>query len=190
VRFLAGFLSGLVLVAVALAGAVYGYGAAFNVAAAEPHAGFASWAFSAVMQRSVKARAQAVTPPPVPPSQKIGEAFRNFNEMCVQCHGAPGREPSVVGKGLNPRPPPLSDAVRRWDRAELFWIVKNGIKMTGMPAFGPTHSDEELWLLVAFLERLPNTNPEQFKEMEEKFAQPAQAQQPRQGEQPQQGHRH
>src|SRR2546423_13483863 len=58
--------------------------------------------------------------------------------MCVQCHGAPGRDPGIVGKGLRPPPPVLSEAVRPWDRAELFWIVKNGIKMTGMPASGPT----------------------------------------------------
>jgi mono/diheme cytochrome c family protein len=114
-------------------------------------------------------RAQTITPPPVPPSQKIGEAFRTFNEMCVQCHSAPGKEPTMVGKGLNPPPPKLSDAAQRWSRAELFWIVKNGIKMTGMPAFGPTHSDEELWLVVAFLQRLPNISPEEFKEMADKF---------------------
>lgn len=92
-----------------------------------------------------------------------------FDDMCVQCHGAPGKDPSIVGKGLNPPPPWLPGTVQRWTRAELFWIVKNGVKMTGMPAFGPTHSDEDLWLLVAFLQRLPNIKPEEFRELSEKF---------------------
>jgi mono/diheme cytochrome c family protein len=166
-KYLGGFFAGLIVVA--LAGAVFIYGGWYNVAAIEPHSGLMHWALTTAMQNSVRGQAKSVTPPPVPPSQKIGEAFRSYDEMCRQCHGAPGKEPAVIGKGLQPPPPVLSDAVRRWDRAELFWIVKNGIRMTGMPAFGPTHSDEDLWLLVAFLQRLPNLTAEQYAEMEQRF---------------------
>lgn len=174
--FLVGFVSAFI--AIAAAGAAYIYSGHFNVAATEPESLLMQWALSSTKDRSVSARARAVTPPPGPPSQKIGEAFLSFSEMCVQCHGAPGKEPGMIGKGLQPSPPALAEAVRRWDRAELFWIVKNGIKMTGMPAFAPTHSDEQLWLLVAFLERLPNLTPEQYKEMEQKFGAAAEKQQP------------
>src|SRR5712691_1216308 len=142
-KFLADFVAAFV--ALILAGAVFIYGGFYDVAAVEPHGYLAHWVLNTTMQRSVRARARAITPPPEPLSQKIGEAFRNYNEMCASCHGAPGREPGVVGKGLQPSPPVLSEAVRRWDRAEVFWIVKNGIKMTGMPAFGPTHSDGDIW---------------------------------------------
>jgi mono/diheme cytochrome c family protein len=167
VKLLAGFVLGVV--AVALAGVSYVYSGFHNVAAVEPHAPIVNWAFTTTMQRSVIARAQTITPPPIPNSQKIGEAFQAFDEMCVQCHGAPGKEPSVIGKGLQPLAPVLGDAAHRWKRAELFWIVKNGIKMTGMPAFGPTHSDEQIWLLVAFLQRFPNITSAEYKEMEEKY---------------------
>lgn len=115
---LAGFLLGLG--AVIVAAVVYVYSGTFNVAAVEPHTALEVWALNTAMERSVKARAQAITPPPIPPSQKTGEAFRMFDDMCVQCHGAPGREPTMVGKGLNPPPPRLSDTVQRWSRAELF----------------------------------------------------------------------
>ena len=64
--------------------------------------------------------------------------------MCVVCHGAPGKEPSYIRQGLRPEPPNLAESSKRWGGAELFWIIKNGIKMTGMPAFGPTHQDEEI----------------------------------------------
>jgi mono/diheme cytochrome c family protein len=65
--------------------------------------------------------------------------------------------------GLNPPAPELSEAAGDWTPAELFWIVKNGVKMTGMPSFAPTHSDHELWAVVAFLEKLKKMDPAQYK---------------------------
>jgi len=87
--------------------------------------------------------------------------------MCVICHGAPGKEQSEISKGLHPSPPDLAEAPRRWNSAQLFWIVKNGIKMTGMPAFGPTHSDNQLWDLVAFVQKLPSLSPDQYNQMQQ-----------------------
>ena len=71
-----------------------------------------------------------------------------------------------IGKGLNPEPPYLADTVGRWTAPELFWIVKNGIRMTGMPSFGGTHADAELKAAVAFIQRLPRMTPEQYAEFE------------------------
>ena len=82
--------------------------------------------------------------------------------MCVQCHGAPGKERGEIGKGLTPRPPSLIDAVPLWSSSELFWIVKNGIQMTGMPAFGPTHDDDRIWAIVSFVQQLPRMSPTQY----------------------------
>lgn len=166
-KVVAGFVLGLLTVALAAAG--YIYAGLYNVAALEPHAPLTHWALATGMQRSVKAQARSITPPPMPQGQKIGQAFRAFAEMCVVCHGAPGKEPGVVGKGLQPPPPTLNEAAHRWSRAELFWIIKNGVRMTGMPAFGPTHSDDDIWLLVAFLQRLPNVSSSKYKEMEDQY---------------------
>jgi mono/diheme cytochrome c family protein len=55
--------------------------------------------------------------------------------------------------------------VQRWSDAELYWIIENGIKMTGMPAFGPTHSKDELWGMVVFVKGLPNLKPEEYAAM-------------------------
>src|SRR3546814_5639660 len=70
-----------------------------------------------------------------------------------------------MGKGTNPAPPELSETVHKWTPAELFWIVKYGLKMTGMPAWGPTHRDDELWAITAFLLRLPELSPEEYRSM-------------------------
>jgi mono/diheme cytochrome c family protein len=84
--------------------------------------------------------------------------------MCVGCHGAPGKDPSEIGNGLRPRPPDLAKAALQLDKGELFWIVKNGIKMAGMPAFGATHRDRTIWNIVGFVqEQLPNLTAERIK---------------------------
>jgi mono/diheme cytochrome c family protein len=71
-----------------------------------------------------------------------------------------------IHKGLQPEPPELYEGLDEWKPNELFWIVKNGVKMTGMPAWGPTHSDEKIWAIVAFLEKLPHMNAAQYKAMD------------------------
>lgn len=86
--------------------------------------------------------------------------------MCSACHSAPGLEESPIQQGLNPKPPLLdSELVQRRSNEELFWIVKYGIKMTGMPAFGPTHDDIELWQIVGFMRRLPHIKAEEYQTM-------------------------
>ena len=86
--------------------------------------------------------------------------------MCVTCHGAPGVDASEAGEGLNPPAPDLTTGkVQKRTDGELFWLVQGGIRMTGMPAFGPTHKDEEIWKIVAFLRRLPALSPEETREL-------------------------
>ena len=86
--------------------------------------------------------------------------------MCTGCHGAPGKPARAVGKGLSPRPPDLTEAVRTWDDGNLFWIIRNGIKMTGMPAFGQTHDDPSIWNIVAFVKKLPGMTSEQYQALQ------------------------
>jgi mono/diheme cytochrome c family protein len=85
--------------------------------------------------------------------------------MCTGCHGGPGIERNEIGKGLSPQAPDLSQVAKAWSPAQLFWIVKNGVKMTGMPSFGATHDDGELWDIVAFLDTLAGLTAEQYQNM-------------------------
>jgi mono/diheme cytochrome c family protein len=88
--------------------------------------------------------------------------------MCVYCHGAPGKEASDIGQGLHPSPPNLAEIAQRWKNSELFWIVKNGINMTGMPAFGPTHADDTIWNIVGFVRQLPHLTAEDYSGIEKR----------------------
>ena len=121
---------------------------------------------STTMDNSVRYHAKGISVPPLEDEQMVMEGFRHYREMCVGCHLAPGIRSTEIRKGLMPEPPKLQEAVEEWKPNELFWVIKNGVKMTGMPAWGPTHSDQKIWAMVAFLEKLPHMTVEQYKEMD------------------------
>jgi mono/diheme cytochrome c family protein len=139
------------------------YSGAYNVAATEPHTAFTGWLLHTTLQQSVRRRATGIEAPVLEDPNRIETGLHHFREMCETCHGAPGVRPSEIGRGLNPEAPDLAEAAQHWTPAELFWIVKHGIKMTGMPAWGPTHSDDDLWGIVAFLKRLPRLSAEEYQ---------------------------
>jgi mono/diheme cytochrome c family protein len=118
----------------------------------------------------VAVRADDVSEPPAFDSTMVSHGFDHFRSMCVVCHGAPGVERGELGKGITPTPPELSEEAAEFTTRELFWITKHGIKMAGMPAFGTTHSDEEIWGLVAFLEELGGMSGEEYQRWESRFA--------------------
>ena len=142
----------------------------YNVAASKPHTALGTWALETVMKNSVQDHAADIQVPPLNDSSLRAAGFHHFQAMCVTCHGAPGEERSEIGKGLTPTPPELSEAVPEWTDAELYWIVKHGIKMSGMPAFGVTHDEKELWGIVAFLKRLPHLSPEEYQALKQAYA--------------------
>lgn len=88
-----------------------------------------------------------------------------YEDLCVTCHGAPGVPVSEIGTGLSPSPPDLVEEGEEEEPAELFWVTRNGIRMTGMPAFGVTHGDEEIWAVVALVRRLHDLSPEQYQDL-------------------------
>lgn len=162
-RFLTGVLTVLAVLAVSTAAIVFG--GFYNVAAVDSLPAPVAWAIHRTMKTSVAARAKDVAVPK-DLSSMASEGFDDFNEMCVQCHGAPGKDAGEIGKGLMPRPPSLVDASKRWMPSEIFWIVKNGVHMTGMPAFGPTHDDARIWAIVAFVNRLGSLSTEDYAKLE------------------------
>jgi len=159
-----GFL-GLLLLAV-VAGVIVMFSGVINVAATNPHNAMTEMVLSTTMDNSVRYHAKGITAPPLDDERMVMAGFRHYREMCVGCHLAPGVNSTEIRKGLLPEPPKLQKAVEEWKPAELFWVIKNGVKMTGMPAWGPTHSDEKIWTMVAFLEKLPHMTAEQYKEMD------------------------
>ena len=139
----------------------------YDVAATKPETEIVKWVLETTKEKSVRSRSKDITVPNLEEESLTVMGFHHYDQMCVGCHGAPGISPSEIGEGLNPEPPDLSEVAAHMTPSELFWITQNGIKMTGMPAFGPTHSDEELWGIVAFMQKLPDLSPVKYKEMKE-----------------------
>ena len=144
-----------VLAAQALGAVAFVYSGVFNVAATDPHWGVTRAILEATRVRSIKAQASGVKPPAnLADHKRVVAGTSHFADHCSSCHSAPGVDVGEIAKGMYPPPPVLKDAARQWSSGELFWIIRNGIKMSGMPAW-PDHSDEDIWNIVAFLGRLP-----------------------------------
>jgi mono/diheme cytochrome c family protein len=120
------------------------------------------------MRQSVVTRAAGIDNPPPFTDGMIKDGFDHYDDMCAVCHGGPGIQRSEIAKGLNPQASNLADAIKMWTPRQLFWIVKHGMRMTGMPSFGATRTDEELWSIVAFIEKLPKMTPDQYQEMKQR----------------------
>lgn len=140
----------------------------YDIAATTPHYDSTYKVVRRLMEQSIKRRAVEVkVPADLDNPEKIHAGFKNFNAMCVACHVAPGAPPSEISKGLYPAPPNLAEAATAWKPAELYVIIKNGIKMSGMPAWEQSHSGDEIWALVAFLNALPAMTPDEYREAAE-----------------------
>lgn len=93
-------------------------------------------------------------------------AMPHYQEMCRYCHGVPEYAPKEFASGLYPSPPEMTDGhvQEEWKSSQIYWIIKHGIKITGMPAFGPTHSDKEIWGLAAITEQVPRMTSDQYRQ--------------------------
>jgi mono/diheme cytochrome c family protein len=156
------------LVVLVVLGIAYIYSGLFDVAATSKDSGLIHWAVSTTRERSIDSRGEDIQ---VPASIKLDDpktiqtGFDHYNEMCVACHGAPGEQPGELRAGLNPKPPLLYKFKNEDPPGEVFWIIKHGIKMTAMPGWGPTHSDDKIWAMVAFVKKLHDITPEQYQAM-------------------------
>jgi mono/diheme cytochrome c family protein len=160
--FLSVTLTFVALLAVLL---IFVYSGWYNISAMNEESGFMKWVFNTTKENSIDFRLNEISVPDLNDSMMIKEGFVHYNEMCVSCHGAPGKEETELSKGLNPSPPYLADESEEMNPKKLFWITKNGIRMTGMPAWGKTHSDEQIWAIVAFIKQLSGMTAEEYKKM-------------------------
>lgn len=159
-RFLLGVIAAIVILI--LGALLVIWSGIYNIAAGETHFQAVRWALDAAMENSVKRHADDIKAPEHFSADQVRSGFKSFDEMCVHCHGAPGVKRSEWAEGLRPQPPELSEEIHRWNSAQVFWIIKHGIKMTAMPAFGPTHDEAVLWDVVAFVKQLPSLAPEDY----------------------------
>lgn len=156
----------IVLIIQTLALAIFIFSGAYNVSTSNHDNGFINWWLSVGATRAVKHHARGINVPPLDNPALVQEGFMHYDDMCVQCHGAPGKEPDEIAKGLWPKAPNLSMSPDNWSPAQLFWITKNGVKFSAMPAWGATHDDHKIWAMVAFIEKLAIMSPADYQQMQ------------------------
>ena len=152
-----------VAVAAALGAAAFVWSGLYSVAATREHFQFVYGVLETTMRHSVQRSARKVqVPADLATPARVQRGAACFRAHCVQCHGAPGVAQAPIGRGMQPLPGPLVDAHLRWQPRELYWITRHGIRMSGMPAWEFRLADEDLWALVAFVNRLPQMTPTDY----------------------------
>jgi cytochrome c553 len=151
--------------AIMVAGLLFAWSGAFNVAASRGHWAIVEWLLAFVMRNSVEKRSLAIATPPLDNPDLVRLGAAHFHGGCALCHGAPGIPIGPIAKNMLPSPPDLATAASQWKDRELFWIVKHGIKYTGMPSWASQQRDDEVWAVVAFLKRLPTLDPQGYREL-------------------------
>ncbi len=157
----------LACVIVGVAGAVgFIYSGIYDVSATTPDNALVEWAVHKTSNISVNARLGGiVVPANLDDPQTIQAGGHLFAQHCAVCHGGPGLTPTDIAQGLNPQPPDLFRATRKPEMDETFRFIKYGVKMTGMPGFAKTKTDDQIWQLAAFLAKAPGMSPEDFAKL-------------------------
>jgi cytochrome c553 len=156
----------IIAVAIIAGGGLFAWSGLYNVAASRGHFEVVERFLAFVMRRSVETHSLGVAAQPAlddPDLVTLGAA--HFHSGCASCHGAPGYPASPVYAAMLPPPSDLVAAAPGWDDEELFWIVQNGIKYTGMPAWPANARDDEVWALVAFLRALSSLDAAAYGEL-------------------------
>ena len=156
------FVAALALV-LGLGAAAFIYLGVYNIAAAAPHTPVVYSLLEKLRDRSIVVHARGITAPTdLASAQRVSTGAGLYTEMCSGCHLGPGVEKSEMSQGLYPQAPELAKS-QDLSPEQQFWIIKHGVKLSAMPAWGRTHPDPLIWDMVAFVRKLPGMTPEQYK---------------------------
>lgn len=143
-------------------GVLFIWAGLFNVAATSKHSWPATLLLHYAMERSVALHAPKLDSPNLDDPMLVARGATHYASGCAPCHGAPGELASPIAQQMTPTPPGLYSAGRDYTPSQLFWIIKNGVKMTAMPAWPAQERKDEIWAMVAFVKHLPDFNTESF----------------------------
>jgi len=162
-------------------GGLFLYSGYYPMGADVPHNQLTHKLLETLRERSIARAARDIeAPADLNTSERLLAGGADYNDMCAGCHLKPGKTESDFSIGLYPSPPNLTsiaddddgdgdgdgDGDAENDNADIkrnFWVIKHGIKASGMPAWGPTHDDERIWNMAAFLKRLPDLSADQYQ---------------------------
>jgi mono/diheme cytochrome c family protein len=150
---------------VAIAVAVFFFSGFYNVAATQPDLGIVAWALEHIREASISRHAVDQPPISMEDAATIRIGARAFaSRGCASCHGGPGLPWAKFSEGLRPDPPDLKDVIKELNSAQIFWVVRNGINMTGMPGFNLVEAtDQEIWAIAAFVKKLTTVSEAEYK---------------------------
>ncbi len=157
---------GILGIVAAIAATVVTFGGFYNVAATQADSQPVAWALVRVRDASIERRASGlVAPLDLDDPAVVRAGARAFAARgCATCHGAPGVEWAKFSEALNPDPPDLKKVGQGDPPGRIFWVVKNGIRMTAMPAFAAIGADDaEIWSIAAFVKMLPKVTQEDYR---------------------------
>jgi len=156
---------GVLAIVFGIACAVYFFGGLYSVAGTVEDPAIVNWALTRVRTASIDRHAKDAAPASLTEAATIqagAKAYATFG--CANCHGAPGVKWQKFSEGLHPDPPDLKDVAGELSPAQLFWVIKNGINMTGMPSFEQAGAkDDEIWSIAAFVKKLPTVSEADYK---------------------------
>ncbi|QNK02052.1 c-type cytochrome [Dyella telluris] len=153
----------VLVVVLALAGlAAFVVSGSYDIGADKPHWALTERVIGTLRDRSIERHADGISVPDLDDPQRIQRGAEHYAEMCTSCHLAPGLSQTELRKGLYPQPPDLSKHGVH-DPAEAFWVIKHGVKLTAMPAWGRSHDDAAIWDMVAFVRKLPAMDQAAFE---------------------------
>ena len=164
-RFLA-FMGGLAILVV-IGAAVFFFGGFYDVAARDKDPAAVAWALGRIRDAAVTRSAENLRAPQdfEDSAQAVAGARAFAARGCANCHGAPGVKWAKYSEGLNPDPPNLKESAGELTARQIFWTVRNGLRMTAMPSFGAIGaSDEEIWSIAAFVKHLPTVTEENYRQ--------------------------
>lgn len=150
------------------------YSGIYPIGADVPHNKLTLWLITTMRDQSIHNASSSIeVPSDLETPERLLSGGSDYDQMCASCHLQPGKDKNDLTLGLYPPPPNLfqietenHEGHAHSDKENIkrqFWVIKHGIKATGMPAWGPTHSDERIWNMVAFLQRLPELSKDQYQ---------------------------
>ncbi len=163
------------IVVAAIGGLSFLYSGLYPIGADVPHTKLTYWALETLRERSIARASRDLQVPDLNDPSLLLAGGADYNDMCALCHLKPGKDKSDMSQGLYPKPPNLAkdtdehghsheeSSDQAQEARRRFWIIKHGIKASGMPAWGVTHDDKRIWAMVAFLQRLPQLTEQQYQ---------------------------
>lgn len=141
---------------------LFAWSGIYNVAASRDHFAITTAFLEFALRSSVRTHSLGIDPPMLDDDHLVALGAGHFESGCAPCHGSPLAATIPPFENMLPAPPSLADAAEEWSDAQLFWIVKNGFKYTGMPAWPAIERDDEVWTVVAFLKRYPELDAQSY----------------------------